>query len=62
MLRTPPHPGDQASRIDRRLGAVRVTLAAALTALCADGLDSRVRWQRPGLATGPASSREEQGQ
>jgi hypothetical protein len=30
-----------------------------LVALCAAGLTGRVRWQRPGLATGPASSREQ---
>jgi hypothetical protein len=62
MLCTPPHPADQASRIERRLGVARVALTAALTALCAVGLDSRVHWQRPGLATGPASSRAEQAQ
>ena len=33
MLRTPPHPGDQAVRTERLLAAVRVALVAALTAL-----------------------------
>src|SRR5829696_1053235 len=33
MLRTPPHPGDQAARTERLLAAVRVALVAALTAL-----------------------------
>ena len=33
MLRTPPHPGDQADRTERLLAAVRVALVAALTAL-----------------------------
>jgi hypothetical protein len=33
-----------------------------LTALHAAGLADQVRWQRPGLPTGPASSREEQAQ
>jgi Protein of unknown function (DUF2637) len=33
MLRTPPHPGDQADRTDRLLAALRVALVAALTAL-----------------------------
>jgi hypothetical protein len=33
MLRTPPHPGDQAARAERLLAAVRVALVAALTAL-----------------------------
>jgi hypothetical protein len=33
MLRTPPHPGDQADRTDRLLAAVRDALVAALTAL-----------------------------
>jgi hypothetical protein len=33
MLRTPPHPGDQADRTKRLLAAVRVALVAALTAL-----------------------------
>jgi hypothetical protein len=58
MLRTPPHPGDQADRTERLLAAVRVALVAALTALDAAGLASQVRWQRPGLPTGPTSSRE----
>jgi hypothetical protein len=30
MLRTPPHPGDQAARTERLLAAVRVALVAAL--------------------------------
>jgi hypothetical protein len=46
MLRTPPHPGDQADRTQRLLAAGRVALA------------SQVRWPRPGLPTGPTSSRE----
>jgi hypothetical protein len=33
-----------------------------LVALCAAGLAGRVRWQRSGLATGPAPSSEEQAQ
>ena len=33
MLRTPPHPGEQADRTERLLAAVRVALVAALTAL-----------------------------
>jgi hypothetical protein len=33
MLRTPPHPADQADRTERLLAAVRVALVAALTAL-----------------------------
>jgi Protein of unknown function (DUF2637) len=33
MLRTPPHPGNQADRTERLLAAVRVALVAALTAL-----------------------------
>jgi hypothetical protein len=33
-----------------------------LVALCAAGLAGRVRWQRPGLATGPAPVSEEQAQ
>jgi hypothetical protein len=33
MLRTPPHPLDQADRTERLLAAVRVALVAALTAL-----------------------------
>ena len=33
MLRTPPHPIDQADRTERLLAAVRVALVAALTAL-----------------------------
>ena len=33
-----------------------------LTALHAAGLADQVRWQRPGLATGPAPSSEEQAQ
>ena len=33
MLRTPPHPVDQAVRTERLLAAVRVALVAALTAL-----------------------------
>ena len=33
-----------------------------LVALHAAGLADRVRWQRPGLATGPVPSREEQAQ
>jgi len=33
MLRTPPHPVDQADRTERLLAAVRVALVAALTAL-----------------------------
>jgi hypothetical protein len=31
-----------------------------LVALCAAGLAGQVRWQRPGLSTGPASIREEE--
>jgi hypothetical protein len=58
MLRTPPHPGDPASRTAQLLAAVGVTLVTALTALCGAGLASQVHWQRPGLATGPTSSRE----
>jgi hypothetical protein len=48
MLRTPPHPAEPAHRTERLLGA-------ALTALHAAGLDSQIRWQRPGLSTGPTS-------
>jgi hypothetical protein len=33
MLRTPPHPAEQADRTERLLAAVRVALVAALTAL-----------------------------
>ena len=33
-----------------------------LVALRAAGLADQVRWQRPGLATGPAPAREEQAQ
>jgi hypothetical protein len=33
MLRTPPHPGNQADRTERLLAAVRVALVAALVAL-----------------------------
>jgi Protein of unknown function (DUF2637) len=33
MLRTPPHPSEQADRTERLLAAVRVALVAALTAL-----------------------------
>jgi hypothetical protein len=33
-----------------------------LTAVYAAGLADQVRWQRPGLPTGPAPSREEQAQ
>jgi hypothetical protein len=33
MLRTPPHPVDQANRTERLLAAVRVALVAALTTL-----------------------------
>jgi hypothetical protein len=63
MLRTPPHLATSeptADRTDQLLAAVRVVAAAltALTALCAAGLARQVHWQRPGLATGPSSSRE----
>jgi hypothetical protein len=58
MLRTPPHPGDQADRTERLLAAGRVALVAALTGSDAAGLASQVRWPRPGLPTGPTSSRE----
>jgi hypothetical protein len=57
MLRTPPHPADQADRTERLQAAVCVALVAALTAPCAPGLGSQVRWQQPGLATSPTSSR-----
>jgi hypothetical protein len=53
MLRTPPHSGDPADRIGQLLVVVRVGLVATLTARCVAGLASQVRWQRPGLATGP---------
>jgi hypothetical protein len=58
MLRTPPHPADQADRTHRLLPAVRIALVATLTALDAAGLASQVRWQRPGLSTHPAQARE----
>jgi hypothetical protein len=58
MLRTPPHPGDQADRTERRLARVRVALVAALTTPHAASLASQICWQRPGLSTGPTSSRE----
>jgi hypothetical protein len=58
MLLTPPHPSDPADRTERLLAKVRVALVAALTALDAAGLVSQLRWQRPGLPTGPTSSRE----
>jgi hypothetical protein len=58
MLRIPPHPGDQADGTERLLARVRVASVTALTALHAAGLASQVHWQRPGLATGPTSSRE----
>jgi hypothetical protein len=58
MLRTPPHPADQADRTQRLLAAVGVALVAALTASDAAGLASQVRWQRPGLSTHPAPARE----
>jgi hypothetical protein len=58
MLRTPPHPADQANRTQRLLAAVGVALVANLTALHAAGLVNQVRWQRPGLSTHPAQARE----
>jgi hypothetical protein len=58
MLRTPPHPADQTDRIQRLPAAVGVALVTALTASDAAGLANQVCWQRPGLATGPTSSRE----
>jgi hypothetical protein len=60
MLRTASHPRRQATRTERLLAAVRVALVAALIALHAAGLASasQVCRPRPGLPTGPTSSRE----
>jgi hypothetical protein len=57
MLRTPPHPGEQADRTERLLAAARVALVAR-PHRPARGLASQVCWQRPGLPTGPTSSGE----
>ena len=54
MLRTPPHPSEQADRTERLLARVHVALVAARTALHIAGLASQACWQRPGLSTGPA--------
>jgi hypothetical protein len=58
MLRTPPHPSDEADRTERLLAAVGVALVTALTALHTAGLAGQVCKLRPGLPTGPTSSRE----
>jgi hypothetical protein len=51
MLRTPPHPGDPADRIERLLASIRVTL----TAQGAAGQAVQVRWPRPDLPTRPSA-------
>jgi hypothetical protein len=58
MLRTPPHPGDPADRIERLLARNLVTLIDTRTAQCAARLADQVHWQRPGLPTPPAQARE----
>jgi hypothetical protein len=50
MLRTPPHPAEQADRTKRLLARIRVALVAMHTV----GLTSQRCWPRPGQSTGPA--------
>ena len=48
MLRTPPHPSDEADRTERLVPAVGVALVTALTALHTAGLAARSASCDPG--------------